>query len=357
MRDQRIPFTVIGGFLGAGKTTLLNHWLRNAGEQRLAVLVNDFGSINIDALLIESNHGDTIALSNGCVCCQIGDDLSLALMRVLESNRPFDAVIVEASGVADPWRIAQLGRADPRLMLDGVIVLVDASAALAQSRDPLLADTLERQLKAADLVVLNKIDLAAQGERTALDAWIACAAEGAQVVETTHAQLPPALLSSAFLPDAEIKSGAQSLSRRQKLPPLPPAGEGRGEGRRTAHAVQFESWSCQPVRAFDVEALRGWLHTAPSGLLRLKGVLRTASHAAASSPWSQVQFAGRHGNVRPAEEPHDGAALVAIGLRGQLPVAALEAFFNNSGVDGAGISLPQADVTMRQDQNATETTR
>ncbi|MCI4428172.1 MAG: GTP-binding protein, partial [Burkholderiales bacterium] len=128
---MRIPFTVIGGFLGAGKTTLLNHWLSNAGGQRLAVLVNDFGALNIDAMLIEANHGDTVALSNGCVCCQIGDDLSLALMQVLDSGRRFDAVIVEASGVSDPWRIAQFGRADPRLQLDGVIVLVDASTALA----------------------------------------------------------------------------------------------------------------------------------------------------------------------------------------------------------------------------------
>ncbi len=118
----RIPFSVIGGFLGAGKTTLLNHWLRHAQGQRLALLVNDFGAINIDADLIEAHAGDTIALTNGCVCCQIGDDLSLALLRVLDSARRFDAVIVEASGVADPGRIAQLGRADPRLRLDAVIV-------------------------------------------------------------------------------------------------------------------------------------------------------------------------------------------------------------------------------------------
>ena len=100
------------------------------------MLVNDFGALNIDAELIAANAGDTIALTNGCVCCQIGDDLSVALLRVLDSGRAFDAVVVEASGVSDPWRIAQLGRAEPRLQLDGVIVLVDASAALAHSRDP-----------------------------------------------------------------------------------------------------------------------------------------------------------------------------------------------------------------------------
>jgi len=102
MANARLPLTVIGGFLGAGKTTLLNRWLRNAGGQRLAVLVNDFGALNIDAELIAANTGETIALSNGCVCCQIGDDLSGALIRVLESAERFDAVVIEASGVSDP---------------------------------------------------------------------------------------------------------------------------------------------------------------------------------------------------------------------------------------------------------------
>ena len=163
---------MIGGFLGAGKTTLLNRWLRDAGGQRLAVLVNDFGALNIDAELIAANTGETIALSNGCVCCQIGDDLSGALIQVLEAPERFDAVVIEASGVSDPWRIAQLGRADPGLALDGVIVLVDASVARAQWRDPLLTDTVERQLKAADLIVVNKTELVDDGERAALRAWI-----------------------------------------------------------------------------------------------------------------------------------------------------------------------------------------
>ncbi|WP_343231026.1 GTP-binding protein [Variovorax sp. WS11] len=73
---QRLPLTVIGGFLGAGKTTLVNRWLREAEGKRIAVLVNDFGALNIDAALIVGASGDTIALTNGCVCCQIGDDLS-----------------------------------------------------------------------------------------------------------------------------------------------------------------------------------------------------------------------------------------------------------------------------------------
>ena len=317
---MRIPFTVIGGFHGAGKTTLLNHWLRNAGGQRLAVLVNDFGALNIDAMLIEANHGDTVALSNGCVCCQIGDDLSLALIQVLDSGRRFDAVIVEASGVSDPWRIAQFGRADPRLQFDGVIVLVDASAALAQASDPLLGDTLERQLKAADLIVLNKTDLASEAQLPALRAWIRSVAGAVAQVETTQAQLPLALLSGAHaheaaahavLPHAACAAGAHL----------------HGDG-DPVHGAQFESWSCRPQQAFDTQALRDWLSAPPAGVLRLKGVLRTTTHDKGPSTWAQVQFAGRHGSLRSTEPVKDGAALVAIGLRGLLPTVALASFFD-----------------------------
>ena len=161
MLRDRIPFTVIGGFLGAGKTTLLRRWLQQSAGRRIAVLVNDFGAINIDAALVAQTGAETIGLSNGCVCCSIGDDLSLALLRVLDSQPPFDAVVVEASGVSDPWRIAQYALADPRLSLQAVIVLVDAAALAHQAADPLLADTLARQLVHADLVLLNKADLAA----------------------------------------------------------------------------------------------------------------------------------------------------------------------------------------------------
>jgi G3E family GTPase len=328
---KRLPLTVIGGFLGAGKTTLLNRWLRDAGGQRLAVLVNDFGALNIDAALIAANTGETIALSNGCVCCQIGDDLSSALIRVLESAERFDAVVIEASGVSDPWRIAQLGRADPGLVLDGVIVLVDASAARAQWRDPLLTDTLERQLRAADLVVVNKVDLVAEDERAALRTWIAAIAGPVPVFETTGAAVPLAMLSGVALPQAHAARPASAACDHDH-----DHGHHAHAHAHTLvpdHGALFDTGSCRPAGAFDAAALRAWLRATPSGLLRLKGVLRTTD-ADGSVGWSELQFAGRHGALRRADEPRDGAALVAIGLRGRLPAAALAETFDR-GVSAA----------------------
>jgi G3E family GTPase len=327
-----LPLTVIGGFLGAGKTTLLNHWLRHAGGQRLAVLVNDFGALNIDAELIVSSRGDTIALSNGCVCCQIGDDLSAALIRVLESADRFDAVVIEASGVSDPWRIAQLGRADPGLGLDGVVVLVDAGSAWAHARDPRLTDTLERQLKAADLVVLNKCDTLAGDELARVRDWVSGVAGAVPQFETTRAQVPLPMLTGLAMPspaaqicDPGLVHGMHGHEHEHEHE-HEHAGRHLHDPASPDHGAIFDTWSCRTDRAFDVEALRRWLNDAPVGLLRLKGVLRTAD-AQGRHGWAELQFAGRRGSLRVAAEPRSGPAIVAIALRGDLPLDALNRYF------------------------------
>ena len=293
-RSKRLPLTVVGGFLGAGKTTLLNRWLREAQGLRMAVLVNDFGALNIDADLIAATHGDTLALTNGCVCCQIGDDLGRALLQVIESATPFDAVVIEASGVSDPWRIAQIGMAAPELSLEGVIVLVDASAAAQQSRDPLLADTLARQLKSADLVVVNKADLADPAALAAASAWVEATAPGTPRIEATQSAVPLALLSGLPAPAAFAASTACRMGT---------CGHDHAHGDDGNHApdhgAMFQTWSAQPAAVIPADALRAWLRAMPPGVLRLKGWLRTGQ-GPQGDEWSEVQFAGRHGTVRRA---------------------------------------------------------
>lgn len=316
---MRIPLTVIGGFLGAGKTTLLNRLLAGAGGRRIAVLVNDFGAVNVDAALVASASADTIALSNGCVCCSIGDDLTGALIRVLEASPPFDAIVVEASGVSDPWRIAQVGLADPGLSLGGVIVLVDAAAAGAQARDPLLADSLQRQLRAADLVVINKTDLATAQELEWVRAWVTETVGATPQFETTHAALPGELLWGVA-PERLVRHDARCSDHDEH-------GHEHGHvGHGHEHAEMFEAWTHHPPEALGAAALRAALRAMPPGVLRLKGLVRTDEHG-----WAELQFAGKHGSLRRLDEaPAGSAVVVAIGLRGRLPQAALAAIFDEA---------------------------
>ncbi|MGH6892813.1 MAG: CobW family GTP-binding protein [Dongiaceae bacterium] len=323
---KRIPLTVIGGFLGAGKTTLLNRLLRESHGRRFAVLVNDFGALNIDAELVASNAGDAVALTNGCICCSIGDDLSAALIRVLASSRPFDAVVIEASGVSDPWRIAQIGLAAPELSLDGVIVLVDASAVLDQSRDPLLADSLQRQLKAADLIVINKTDLADEHERLRVREWITTVVGASPTFETAQAVVPLPLLSGIALTGSTPTQWAEPGCDHADHERLP--GEVRPDQPEVAHqhAEMFETWACRPAHALSAQALRVALKNMPAGVLRLKGIVRTDEHG-----WSELQFSGRHGSLRRATAaPTGGAAVVAIGLQHRLPRSVLDTLFASS---------------------------
>ena len=135
-----VPVTVVAGYLGAGKTTLINELLRHDHGRRLAVLVNDFGAVNIDAALIADHDGQTISLKNGCVCCSIADELGDALDRVLALEPAPDQIVIEASGVADPANVAAYGQGWPGCRLDAVVVLADAETVQAKSRDQFVGE-------------------------------------------------------------------------------------------------------------------------------------------------------------------------------------------------------------------------
>ncbi|MDP6159998.1 MAG: GTP-binding protein [Acidimicrobiales bacterium] len=169
----RVPMVVLGGWLGAGKTTLVNRLLRATNGERIAVVVNDIGEVNLDVGLIAARDGDTVELANGCICCSIGDSLAVTLRDLVlagqSSNRQLDRLVVEASGVAEPDRVAAYGDRR-RIRPDGIVVAVDATDVVIRAADPACGPLVLRQIRAADLLVVTKADLVPDGGLGAV-AW------------------------------------------------------------------------------------------------------------------------------------------------------------------------------------------
>lgn len=290
MSDLCIPLTVVGGYLGAGKTTLLNHLLRTAAGRRYAVLVNDFGNLNIDAALIQAEDGALMRLENGCVCCTIAGGLATALHAVAQLEPRPDHVIVEASGVSDPARVAWYGHVAP-FTPEGVVVVADAETIRERCRDAFVGDAVTRQLRAADLLVLNKIDLVGPAELEGVVAWLERAAPGAAVLPTRHGEIPGAVLLG--LP-----------ARTVRMP----------EG---VHP-DYSSWSFSSETPLSEAALRDRLALWPDAVLRAKGVVRLAE-----DPGRRYLFhrTGRRWSLVPdrewgADPPRTD--IVMIGLSGHL---------------------------------------
>lgn len=189
------PVVLIGGFLGAGKTSALNHLLRQSGGRRVAALVNDFGAINLDADLVVALEGEVLRLAGGCLCCRVrGRLVETALAALAAEPRP-DLLVVETSGVADTAAVVETFL-QPELralfQVSAILGLVDA-AQFAQLPDETLP-LAEAQLAAADLVVLNKIDLVEPAGLAELKRRIAAIAPGAPLVEAFHGRMPPELV-------------------------------------------------------------------------------------------------------------------------------------------------------------------
>lgn len=211
-----IPLVVLGGYLGAGKTTLLNHVLLNAGQRRVAVLVNDFGDINIDAALIRERTDDVINLENGCICCSIGGRLVDALVKISARPERPELLIIEASGVSDPVKIAQIGLLDRAFRLYGIIVAVDAERIGATLLDPYVGDIVRRQIAGATALVLTKTDLVTEQEKvTAMEATSALATTSL-LLESANGSIPLALLFDASAAPHH-RTGGLALAAGERL--------------------------------------------------------------------------------------------------------------------------------------------
>ncbi|MFB6159931.1 MAG: GTP-binding protein [Haloferacaceae archaeon] len=233
------PVTILSGALGAGKTTTLNHLLTNAGGRKVAVLVNDMGEVNVDAAMVESRADGVAELSNGCICCDLRDDLEVAVSR-LAREREFDHLVVEASGISEPAPVARLfttGAASAPYALDALATVVDASRfretlgeggavttddvrrtrpGQAERRDgerrP-LADLLVGQVECANVVLLNKCDLVDEATVETTAALVVSLNPDARVVRTTHGAVDPDALLGTGAFDLETVSETAAWRR------------------------------------------------------------------------------------------------------------------------------------------------
>jgi G3E family GTPase len=282
-----VPILLVAGFLGAGKTTVLNHILVNAEGRRIAAVVNDFGTINIDAELIADASEGVVSLANGCICCSLEGDLLRTLAGILRRNPRPDHIVIETSGVADPADIVR-NLMDPVIWkeapLETVLCVIDATTPVAKLDDALLRS----QLRAADVVALSKTDLVDEPGRERTRCAVRAVRPTAVVVDAPHGQVSVALL---FPED----------------PGHAPAVRDSQPRRPTSDRFDTMSWtSDRPVSLSRLQAAIAKL--APK-LARAKGLFE-----AAEQPGRQFvfQFAGGRATLAPFGTPAPGSPRARI---------------------------------------------
>jgi G3E family GTPase len=189
--DQRVPVTVLTGFLGSGKTTLLNYILTAQHGRKIAVIENEFGEIGIDNDLVINADEEIFEMNNGCICCTVRGDLIRILGSLMRRRERFDAILIETTGLADPAPVAQTFFVDDemqgKLKLDGIVTMVDAKHVLLHIDD---SSECREQLAFADVIILNKCDLVGADELDALERRIRGMNAVARIVRATNAEVP-----------------------------------------------------------------------------------------------------------------------------------------------------------------------
>ena len=295
-QDDRIPVTLLTGFLGAGKTTLLNHLIRDPDAGRIAVIMNELGDVGLDHDLIEEATEDTILMQSGCLCCSIRGDLAETMLSLVMRRRrgklAFDRVVIETTGMADPGPILQVLTMDDFVALsfhmDGVIALADAVNG---------PGTLDRQFEAvnqiavADLVVVTKGDLVLPPALARFEARLAAINPTARRVRADHGRVPAGALfdltgtRAAVAADqvmAWLGAGDDASGPLAGLSGLPPSGQAAAtvDPAASRHDSRIVTASVTIADPIDADAFDDWLNALVmckgADLLRMKGIVHVA---------------------------------------------------------------------------------
>ncbi|WP_319418910.1 CobW family GTP-binding protein [Pleurocapsa sp. FMAR1] len=257
-----MPVTIITGFLGSGKTTLLNRILQNKDNLKVAVLVNEFGDINIDEQLLISVESNMLELDNGCICCTINDSLVDAVYRVLE-REAIDYLVIETTGIADPLPIILTFLSTELKFLtrlDAVITVVDAAAFDGKHFE---SDAAFSQIRYGDLVIINKIDLASEAKITELEAFIGDIKPEFRILQSEYGKVPLPLILDIGLTQEDRYQDKISKFRRD-----------RSSFNNHLANDGFSFVSFQSDRPFELEKFTHFLtEHLPNNVFRAKGIL------------------------------------------------------------------------------------